>query len=86
MSRFQVVVKVPYPDLSDRRTRVKLERDAAWYSWQTALRLVQTYGRSVRSETDHAVTYVLDSNFMKFVAEHRDLFPAYFLEALSFGG
>lgn len=82
MSRFQVVVKVPYPDLSERRTMVKLQRDNAWYDWQTALRLVQTYGRSVRSETDHAVTYVLDSNFMRFVDAHRDLFPAYFLEAL----
>ena len=82
MSRFQVVVKVPYPDLSDRRTMVKLRRDSSWYDWQTALRLVQTYGRSVRSETDHAVTYVLDSNFMRFVDAHRGLFPAYFLEAL----
>jgi Rad3-related DNA helicase len=82
MSRFQVVVKVPYPDLSERRTMVKLRRDSAWYDWQTALRLVQTYGRSVRSETDHAVTYVLDSNFMRFVEAHRELFPAYFLEAL----
>ena len=83
MSRFQVVVKVPYPDLSERRTVVKLQRDSAWYDWQTALRLVQTYGRSVRSETDHAVTYVLDSNFTRFVDAHRDLFPAYFLEALN---
>ena len=82
LSRFQVLVKVPYPDLSDRRTRVKLERDPGWYDWQTALRLVQTYGRSVRSETDHAVTYVLDSNFPWFVGRHRNLFPEYFLEAL----
>jgi ATP-dependent DNA helicase DinG len=82
MSRFQVVVKVPYPDLSDRRTLVKLQQDRGWYDWQTAQRLVQTYGRSVRSETDHAVTYVLDSNFTRFISEHRSLFPRYFLEAL----
>ncbi|HZW84857.1 MAG TPA: helicase C-terminal domain-containing protein [Nitrososphaerales archaeon] len=82
LSRFQVLVKVPYPDLSERRTRMKLERDHAWYDWQTALRLVQTYGRSVRSETDHAVTYILDSNFTRFLGGHRDLFPEYFLEAL----
>jgi len=37
----------------------------------------------VRSETDSAVTYVLDSNFLGFVNGHRELFPAYFLEALS---
>ena len=83
LSRFQILVKVPFPDLSERRTRVKLERDLGWYDWQTALRLVQTYGRSVRSETDHAVTYVLDSNFTRFVETHRELFPGYFLEALT---
>ena len=82
LSRFQVLVKVPYPDLSERRTRVKLERDRGWYDWQTALRLVQTYGRSVRSDTDYAVTYVLDSNFGWFLRKHRELFPEYFLEAL----
>ncbi|MDG7008383.1 MAG: DEAD/DEAH box helicase family protein [Nitrososphaerota archaeon] len=82
LSRFQILVKVPYPDLSERRTRVKMERDQGWYDWQTALRLVQTYGRSIRSDTDHAVTYVLDSNFPWFVGRHRGLFPEYFLEAL----
>ena len=82
LSRFQILVKVPYADLSERRTRVKLERERAWYDWQTALRLVQTYGRSVRSETDYAVTYVLDSNFTRFMSEHRSLFPEYFLEAV----
>jgi len=83
LSRFQIIVKVPYPDLSDKRTQVKMHRERGWYDWQTALRLVQTYGRSVRSETDSAVTYVLDSNFPSFVKGHRELFPAYFLEALS---
>jgi Rad3-related DNA helicase len=76
-------VKVPYPDLSDARTAALLKRDRGWYDWQTALRLVQTYGRSVRSESDYAVTYVLDSSFPHFVRLHLDLFPKYFLEALT---
>ncbi len=46
LARFQVIVKVPYSDLSDRRTQVKMQRDKGWYDWQTALRLVQTYGRA----------------------------------------
>ena len=85
LSRFQVIVKVPYPDLSERRTEMMLKRDRSWYDWQTAQRLVQTYGRSVRSETDYAVTYVLDSNFTRFVDSNRNLFPNYFLEALKVG-
>lgn len=85
LSRFQVIVKVPYPDLSDRRTQMMLQRDRTWYAWQTAQRLVQTYGRSIRSETDHAVTYVLDSNFTRFVTVNRSLFPKYFVEAIEEG-
>jgi ATP-dependent DNA helicase DinG len=83
LARFQVIVKVPFSDLSDRRTQVKMQRERGWYDWQTALRLVQTYGRSVRSETDSAVTYVLDSNFGSFVRGHMELFPQYFLDALT---
>jgi Rad3-related DNA helicase len=81
-SRFQVIVKVPYPDLSMRRILVKLQMDRNWYDWQTAQRLVQTYGRSVRSEEDHAITYVLDSNFTYFIEKNRYLFPKFFLDAL----
>ncbi|MDG6921392.1 MAG: hypothetical protein JRN12_07605 [Nitrososphaerota archaeon] len=81
-SRSQILVKVPYPGLSERRTRVKMQKDQGWYDWQTAIRLVQTYGRSIRSDTDHAVTHVLDSNFPWFGGRHKELFPEYFLEAL----
>jgi Rad3-related DNA helicase len=82
LSRFQVIVKVPYPDLSEKRTSTLLKRDRKWYEWHTALRLVQTYGRSIRGESDYAVTYILDSNFTLFIRKHPDLFPGYFLEAL----
>ena len=82
LSRFQIIVKVPYPDLSERRTQAKLQRDREWYDWQTAMRPVQTHGRSIRSEADHAVTYVLDSNFMPFTDGHKALLPKYFLEAI----
>ena len=82
LSRFQIIVKVPYPDLSDMRVKVKMEKDRRWYDWQTALRLVQTYGRSVRSKEDYADTYILDSQFIPFMRRHPTLFPKWFTEAL----
>lgn len=45
-SRFQILIKVPYPSRDDMRTDTKREKE----SWQTSLRLVQAYGRSVRSK------------------------------------
>lgn len=82
LARFAIICKVPYPDLSERRTRVKLKREPDWYTWQTALRIVQTYGRSVRGPDDHAVTYILDANFARLLEKHPDMFPAYFKEAI----
>nr|WP_276978110.1 helicase C-terminal domain-containing protein [Ferrimicrobium acidiphilum] len=82
LARFAIICKIPYPDLSERRTRVKLKRDATWYAWQTALRIVQTYGRTVRSPEDHAVTYILDANFNKLMEKHPDMFPTYFKDAI----
>jgi ATP-dependent DNA helicase DinG len=79
-SRFQILVKVPYPSKGDRWISAKMERDPAWYNWQTKLRLVQAYGRSVRSKDDWAKTYVLDSAFGGFVRKNR--LPGWFMEAI----
>src|SRR6185437_8632691 len=59
LSRFQIITKVPYPNKSDRWTNAKREVDEEWYYWQTALKLIQAYGRSVRSKDDWAKTYFL---------------------------
>ncbi len=58
---------MPYSDLGDRWINEKRKISGQWYNWQTALRLVQGYGRSIRSKEDYAVTYVLDSGFENFV-------------------
>jgi ATP-dependent DNA helicase DinG len=83
LSRFQVIVKVPYPSLADRWINEKRERNEQWYSWQTGLRLVQAYGRSVRSKDDWATTYVLDSAFGNFVARNNQILPEWFTKAIS---
>jgi ATP-dependent DNA helicase DinG len=84
LSRWQIIVKVPYPDLKNRYINAKKERlGQDWYDFQTALKLVQSYGRSVRSKEDWAFTYVLDSQFGVFVDKHRDMLPGWFLEAIT---
>ena len=80
-SRFQILVKVPYPSLGDRWIKKKQTLDnGKWYRWQTVLKIVQAYGRSVRSKDDHAVTYLLDSAFDNFIGTNK--FPHWFLEAI----
>ncbi len=79
--RFQIVTKMPYPDLGDPWTAARRARDARWYALETAKALVQTYGRSCRHAADHGVTYVLDAQFATFLAHYRPLLPPWFLEA-----
>ena len=82
LSRFQVVVKVPYPDLTDKKIAAKKDRDPKWYTWNTVLRLVQAYGRSVRTPDDHATTYVLDTSASYLLKNARHLMPKWFTEAI----
>jgi Rad3-related DNA helicase len=74
LARFLIVCKVPYPRL-DTYTRVRCARDRAWYELQTAWALVQMIGRAVRSETDSATTFVLDSQFERFVVRNEKILP-----------
>jgi ATP-dependent DNA helicase DinG len=79
--RFQIVTKIPYPDLGDPWTAARRARDSRWYALETAKALVQAYGRSCRHAADHGVTYVLDAQFATFLAYARPLLPPWFLEA-----
>ena len=79
--RFQVITKVPYPDLGDPWTAARQARDPQWYALETAKALVQAYGRSCRHAGDHGVTYVLDAHFARFLQRYRPLLPAWFREA-----
>jgi ATP-dependent DNA helicase DinG len=79
LPRFQIITKVPYPNLGDRWIDEKRKRSEQWYTWQTALRLVQGYGRSIRSKDDWATTYVLDSAFGPFVRRNKNILPHWFI-------
>jgi Rad3-related DNA helicase len=85
LSRFQVICKIPYPDFTkSKQMQIRMKEDRRWYLWLVACTLVQSYGRSVRSETDYAETYILDADFDTFFnqAEGFDLIPSWFTEAL----
>jgi Rad3-related DNA helicase len=79
--RFQILTKLPYPDLGDPWTAARRARDPRWYAVETAKALLQAYGRSCRHAGDHGVTYVLDAQFARFLQHYRVLLPEWFLDA-----
>ncbi|MEM6431580.1 MAG: helicase C-terminal domain-containing protein, partial [Deinococcota bacterium] len=82
LSRWQIICKIPYPYLGDPQVTRRKERDPAWYDWHTTLTVVQAYGRSIRSEDDYAVTYLLDADFPNFLKRQKRRLPSWFLEAV----
>ena len=82
LSRFQLILKVPYPDLKDKQLRKRMETDKDYYGYLTGLKLVQSYGRSVRSKEDYCDTYILDRNFKMFYGMYKKMLPKWFKEAI----
>lgn len=62
LSRFQILIKAPFPSLGDKRMKFILDHHPDIYNIITIMKMVQGAGRSVRSAEDFAVTYCLDLN------------------------
>jgi len=82
LARFQILLKVPYPSLGDKIVKKRMHRWKWWYPLQTVKTIVQSVGRGVRSETDHAVTYILDADWNRFYGQNREMFPQSFRDAV----
>ena len=82
LSRFQLVLKMPYPNMKSEKIKKRMETYPNWYSWKTICELVQMCGRSVRSETDTADTYILDSCLSDIMRYSSHLLPGYFRESI----
>jgi ATP-dependent DNA helicase DinG len=84
LSRFQIIAKVPYPNLSEKRTKIKMQKFPLWYKSQTLTKLLQGFGRSIRSEDDWAVTYVLDSAASDLLMQSKQMIPRAYQDVLGF--
>jgi Rad3-related DNA helicase len=81
LSRFQVIAKVPWPNMMDKVVKERMALDQKWFAWLTALKFCQSVGRSVRSKTDWAYTYVVDQGFDGFLARNGSMIPRYIKDA-----
>jgi len=81
--RAQVLFKVPYPDISDKRVARRLEKhDWKWYRLEALKTVIQAYGRAVRSPDDWARFYVIDLSFVDLLKYEKKYLPKWFIEAL----
>ena len=82
LSRFQIVLKAPYSSMADMRTARIAETNQLWYRYRAMAKLVQGIGRSVRSEDDHAVTYVIDEGASALMRSMRGYVPRAYADTL----
>ena len=84
LCRFQILAKVLYGSMNDRRTeyRIKQRNDWDWYNRKAAVQIQQAYGRGVRSAEDWCHFYLLDSSAKGLIKRNEGLFQSWFLEAI----
>lgn len=84
LSRFQVIVKIPYPNLGSKKVKQRMNTIKEYYGLATVRDIIQSYGRSIRSVTDKADTYVIDGCFSDLLKWNNKYFPKWFLEAINY--
>ncbi|MFW6311171.1 MAG: helicase C-terminal domain-containing protein, partial [Nanoarchaeota archaeon] len=82
-SRFQIFAKVPYLSLGDRFVKTKMDINPGWYQSKAIINILQGTGRSVRSEDDWAITYILDGSLSGLIHRNRKAFPIEFIQRLN---
>ncbi|QUC65496.1 DEAD/DEAH box helicase family protein [Nitrosopumilus sp. K4] len=82
LSRFQIIAKVPYPNYKEKRTKAKMDKFPLWYTSQTLTKLLQGFGRSIRSESDWAKTYVLDTAVNNVFFKAQRMIPKAYYDVL----
>ncbi len=79
----QILLKVPFPDLGDKRVRRRLDLgNRQWYENQTLTDVMQAYGRAIRAEDDQARFYIIDGSFNPLVKKWWYQLPDWFREVL----
>lgn len=81
LSKFQILCKIPFPYLGDKVVGKKINKWKWWYDLQTTRTVIQSVGRSIRSEEDEAITYILDSDWSRVYSKNKVHMPKNFIES-----
>ena len=84
-ARIQLIAKLPFPDLSDKLTRLRMEEPGMgrrMYAAMTLAKIAQTAGRVMRHDKDYGETIILDGSFRRLWQWHKDLAPDWFKDVL----
>lgn len=79
----QVLFKVPFLDIGDKRVARRLEKhDWKWYNNEALKTTIQSYGRAVRTPEDKARFYVIDMSFVDLIKKCKNDVPRWVKDAM----
>jgi ATP-dependent DNA helicase DinG len=81
-ARFQIVIRVPYPNTSDPFVEHKVKNDFQWYNYEALVAFGQQVGRVNRSDDDFGATILLDERFGKFISKNKSVLPKWLTDAI----
>lgn len=73
LARWNIMIKAPFPSLGDKRIKRIMQAYPDIFETIVIHKLVQGAGRAVRSTTDHAITYILDTNAKRLFMSVRNI-------------
>lgn len=81
-TEWQVIAKVPFPDLGSPLVRVRTERDSSYPAYMAMQDLVHSVGRGMRTAEDRCESLVPDSNLGRLRGRYHDFAPRWFWAAV----
>jgi len=84
LARFQIIIKLPFMSLGDKRVKEKMESSTNWYRNKMWQEIMQASGRATRSDDDYCITYILDESMEWFYKMDKNKLPKWFKERLIF--
>jgi len=85
LCRFQIIAKVPYPNMLDKVWQARFAQDknraGRIYTQATIDQVVQATGRGMRAEDDYCETWIIDANIRRLL-QYTAEFPRFFREAV----
>ena len=77
LCRFIILIKIPYPNITSKIIKKKIELFTDWYNNTTSNIIIQSLGRGIRNENDYCTTYILDGCFTNLYQQTKEQYPKY---------
>lgn len=75
---FQFVCKIPFPDSRSKIVQARQEDDKEYGPYQAMNKLVQIFGRGMRSKQDRCENFIADDHMEWFIPRYQHLAPKWF--------